>query len=217
MTFNRISLSKLTGMETGYLIGLFAGDGYSYYDKKYRHYTVEFHLHSERNKGIQKFLIKILKKLGLRVFVMKDKRYNCNRVRVYSKILLKYLNLGLLDKDDINMGLGFVSGLIDSEGYVNHKKSFVNVVNTDKETLNMAKNILKKLNIVSEIRERGKSKKDKKKSYILYISYKIKDIDTNSIKSIAGKMLSGDYLPLVDNRNRAARSARCNLIPLTHC
>lgn len=187
MTFNRISLSKLTGMEIGYLIGLFVGDGYSYYDKKHRHYTVEFHLHSERNKTIQKFLIKILKKLGLRVFIMKDKRYNCNRVRVYSKMLFESLNLGLLDKDDINMGLGFVSGLIDSEGYVNHKKSFVNIVNTNKEMLNLAKNILKKLNIESKIHERGKSKKDKKKSYILYIPYKIKDIDTNSIKINSGE------------------------------
>ncbi len=43
----KISLDKLTDSEKGYLMGFFLGDGYSYYDKKYRHYVVEFYLHSE--------------------------------------------------------------------------------------------------------------------------------------------------------------------------
>jgi len=114
----------------GYLLGLFAGDGYAYHDKRYRHYTIEFYLHSERNKEIQNFLITILNKLGLSCFVMKDKRYRCNRIKVYSRTLLEYLNSEHKDMTtDVN--IGFISGLIDSEGYVNFKKSSISITNTD--------------------------------------------------------------------------------------
>ncbi len=194
MTLNKIFLENLTETEKGYIIGLFIGDGYSYYDKKHRHYTIEFYLNSERNKKIQKQLIFLLEKIGLKCFVLKDKRFNCNRIRVYSKHLVNFLNSSVIRNCKIDFGIGYVSGIIDSEGYVNHEKSFVNVVSTNKDVLKNCKNILKKFKIEAKIRNRKKSSKDKKKSYILHISYKIKDIKLNSIKMNSGAMLSGDCL-----------------------
>jgi hypothetical protein len=177
-----IQFDKITKMEMGYLIGLFMGDGYRVHDKKYRHYTIEFYLHRKRNEMIQKYLIEILKRLGLNVCIQRDKRYLCNRVKIYSKEMMGSLNLDAVNKGEPEIDTGFVSGMIDAEGYVNHKKSSVSIVNTDKKTLEICKEILKRLGINSTIKQRVKARKDKKRSYILYISYKIKDINTNSLK-----------------------------------
>jgi len=182
---NIIKMGKLTKMEKDYLFGIFIGDGYKNYDKKQRHYTIEFYLHSERDLDIQKYLIYILQKIGLCVFVMKDKRFKCSRIKTHSKQLFR-----LLDEFNVtnaDLGLGFIAGLVDAEGHVDHQKSFINVVNTDKSLLGVAAFILKDINIETKIRQRVKSRKDRKNSYILSIPYKIKDIRTNSIKINSGK------------------------------
>jgi intein-encoded DNA endonuclease-like protein len=130
--------------------------------------------------------MKILDKLGLKVFILKDKRYNCNRIKVHSKQLMEFLNLELQVKGNIEMGIGFVSGMIDAEGYVNHEKSFANIVNTDLDVLKKCKDVFEKLGIDVNIKKRNRYKKDKKSSYILNIPYKVKNIKLNSIKLTAG-------------------------------
>ncbi len=45
------NLKKLSKNEIGYIIGMFVGDGYSYHDKKYRHYSVEFYLIADCNNN----------------------------------------------------------------------------------------------------------------------------------------------------------------------
>jgi hypothetical protein len=185
MSFNNISLKSLEEKERGYLFGLYMGDGYGHYDRKHRHYTIEFYLHSERNKEIQDFLIRILNKLGLKHFIMKDKRYKCNRVKVHSKILLKHLNSEYKDVTK-NYTIGFISGLIDAEGYVNFKKSSISITNTDFQLLEICRIFLINLGLNGTIRERVMSKKDKKKSYILQIPVNFKALNTNSIKLNSG-------------------------------
>ena len=83
---------NLSEEEKGYLFGLFEGDGYKYYDKKNRHYQVEFYLNSLRDIKIIKMLTILLKRIDINPNIYQDKRYNCKRIRVYSEELFKVLN-----------------------------------------------------------------------------------------------------------------------------
>ena len=109
-----MEIGNLTEKERGYLFGLFEGDGYKYHDKKGRHYHVEFYLNSEKDKEIIVLLVKILKKIGLNPNLYQDKRYNCKRIRVYSKELFNDLVRGssLADKNK-DFSIGFISGIIE--------------------------------------------------------------------------------------------------------
>ena len=71
----KLNFNILTDKELGYIIGMANGDGYLYYEPNFRHYTVEFFLNSERDKDVQKFLMKLLIKLNLVVNVYKDKNW----------------------------------------------------------------------------------------------------------------------------------------------
>ena len=178
----KIELNNLSNKEIGYLIGLFYGDGYANYNKKDRHYNVEFYLHSERDKDIEIFLISLLKKLRLIFSVFKDKRFNCNRIRVHSKELYNFINLDkFYENDDFN--LGFISGLVDSDGYVNLKKSTIQIINKNVKLLQKCRKILKKLDIDSNLVKKFKYFDDKNQIYYLSISIKFKRLKHISKKA----------------------------------
>ena len=176
-----IKLNKLTQKEKGYLFGVFKGDGYIFHDKKGRQYLVDFYLNSIKDRDIIKSLNVILKKIETNPYNYKDKRYNCMRIRVRSKLFYNFIKTQKIqnNKDFI---LGFVSGLIDSDGYVNFKKSFIQIVNTDKELLINTHILLKMLNIRSTLRNKTPSRKDKKKAFNLFITFKFIDTNNNSLK-----------------------------------
>ena len=179
-----MNIEKLSKREMGYLKGLFIGDGYKYHDKKNRKYYVEFYLNSINDKEIIRFLILILKKAGLNIHYYKDKRFNCIRLRIVNKEFFE-----LFDKNVKNLRLnkegiiGFISGIIDAEGYVNKEKNFIEVVNTNLELIKFLNKELKFLGINSSIGKKFKSKKDKLPSYNLYISVNFKSIEHISIKA----------------------------------
>ncbi len=181
VTINNIDFDALDDTEKGYLIGLFIGDGYAHYDNKQRHYMIEFYLHSERNIEIQEYLVNILGKIGLRCFVSKDKRFKCNRIKVHSMQLYDILFSEYHDNTNDYM-IGYVSGLIDSEGYVNLPKSTIVITNTDLKILNRCKDYLEILGLKTEIKERVMSRKDKKKSYKLHVPVAFISINMNSLK-----------------------------------
>ncbi len=183
---------KLSPKEEGYLFGLFEGDGYKLYDKKSRHYQVEFYLNSINDTDIINNLIKLLKKIGLNPLQYQDKRKNCKRVRIYSKEIFNIINkkINLRDKDE-EFKLGFVSGLIDSEGYVNNKKYYIMITNTNKKILKRCKEFLDSVGINSNISLRKPNIKDKVKSYRMYISVKFKRLNHISIK--AGERLQRSF------------------------
>jgi len=182
-----VYLNKLTNKEKGYLFGLFEGDGYKYYHPKTNHYSVEFYLNSVKDKKIIKFICSLLKKIELTPFFMKDKRFNCMRIRVNSKGLFIAINKNITLKDkNKEFKMGFISGLIDSEGYCNKIKSHLEIVNTNKKILEECKEFLDSLKISSKLRKRIFSKKDKKESYRILISVKFKRLNHLSIK--AGKL-----------------------------
>ncbi len=174
----------LSEKERGYLFGLFEGDGYKFHDIKCRRFQVEFYLNSLRDKEIIKFLTNLLKKIGLNPNLYQDKRYNCKRIRVYSKELFQILNKNIpLKNIEKNFGIGFVSGVIDSEGYVNSKKSFIMLVNTNKIMLEECGSFLNNLDIKSHISKRKPSEKEVKDSYRMYISVKFKRLGHLSVKA----------------------------------
>ena len=178
---NQISIKTLTEKEKGYILGIYKGDGYIHHDKKYRHYTIEFYLDSIRNKMIQNYLISVLIKLGLKPSIRKDKRFNCNKIRIRSKILYEHIVSEKYHNND-DFKIGFISGLFDAEGYADFKRSSTNIVNTDFELVDRCKKYLSHLGINSTLKTRKKSKKDKKISYILHISQQVKALNSNSVK-----------------------------------
>jgi hypothetical protein len=176
-----ITLTNISHMERGYLKGLFSGDGYCYYDIKSRHFTVEFFLHSKRDKKIQDYIILILKKLKLNPIIYKDKRYYCNRIRIYSKQFYEFINqnVRLSNKE---FKVGFISGIIDAEGNVSHQKSHIIVVNTSKELLSRTKMYLSNLGINSTLTIKKCFNQRWSKLYVLNISYEYINIKSNSLK-----------------------------------
>jgi len=126
----------------------------------------------------------LLKKIRLNPNLYQDKRCNCKRIRVYSKelfnIISKDINLIKRSKD---FKLGYVSGMIDSEGHVNKKKSYIMIVSTDEKTLNKCSEILSEIKVSSNISKRVLSKKDKLFSYRMYVSVNFKNKAHLSIKT----------------------------------
>ncbi len=191
MRGREIEIEKLSKMEIGYILGIFVGDGYIYHDKKNRHYSIEFYLNSEKDSDIIKFLFSILIKIGAKPYIYKDKRFNSIRIRVRSKKLYNFLIQLNKNKPSSNeFKVGFISGFIDAEGYVNSAKSIISIVNTNKKVLKTIKKYLEDLKIKSNINERKKSIKDRLPSYRLYIPVKFIKIRNNSLKIQRYKMSS---------------------------
>lgn len=106
------------------MIGLFIGDGYSNYSKKDRHYVIEFYLNSKRDNDIKKYLTSLLNKMKVNFFIIKDKRFNSNKIKINSKELFNFIEK---ERKDYNQKfksneyfMGFLSGFIDAEGYVSN-------------------------------------------------------------------------------------------------
>jgi len=179
-----MKFEKLSEKEKGYLFGLFEGDGYKVYDKKSRHYHIEFYLNSVKDKMIISFIVKILRKIGLNPNLYKDKRYNCIRVRVYSKELFSIIHKDIKFNDkNRDFKIGFVSGMIDSEGYVNNKKRYIMIVNTNRKTLEKISQFLNSLGIGAKVNIQNISQKDKLPSYRMHISVTFKNTNNLSIKA----------------------------------
>lgn len=179
-----MKIENLTEKEKGYLFGLFEGDGYKIHDKKSRHYHVEFYLNSLNDKAIIEFITKLLKKINLNPNIYQDKRFNCKRIRVYSKELFEIIkkNIDLTNKNKEFM-IGFISGLIDSEGYVNKEKSYIMIININKNLLENCGKFLERISIRSTINKRRLYSKDRHSSYRMYVSVNFKNEAHLSIKT----------------------------------
>ncbi len=180
-----VNLKNISSKEKGYLLGLFSGDGYIYHDIKWRHFTVEFFLHSKRDIKIQNYLVLLLRKLKLNPIIYKDKRYDCNRIRIYSKQFFEFIKKELA-KSDKDFKIGFVSGMIDAEGSVNLKKSSIKIVNTNKKLIVKVKGYLNDLGINSTISTRKWKNKNWSDLYLLNISIAFINVKNNSLKVNSG-------------------------------
>jgi len=153
----KIKIDNLSEKEKGYLTGLFIGDGYSNYNKKDRHYNVEFYLHSSKDLDIQQYLIILLKKARVYSSVFKDTRYSVNRIRVSSKNFFYFFERewGLFKKKGISnkqWSLGVVSGFIDAEGYVG--RGSISIAQKDKFTIFQIKKICENLRVCCTVKRK---------------------------------------------------------------
>jgi len=177
----KLKLDKLSQKELGYLVGLFDGDGHL--DNSCRHYDVEFHLNSLKDQDIVYQLLIILKKIELNPRIIKDKRFNCLKVEVSCKLFFqKILKLSANNPKDGDFELGYISGIIDSEGYVNRIKRYIQITNTNGKLVKKVQTYLRAFGIESKITKKCKCVKDKLQRYSLYVPIKFLKTKNNSMK-----------------------------------
>jgi len=184
MRSGEINTDLIPPNKFGYLKGFFIGDGYKFHDLSGRKFYTEFYLNSERDNEISSFILKTLRSIKLNPQTYKDKRYSCIRIRINNKKFYSYFNKNYkkmnLPKEEI---IGFISGFLDAEGYVNNEKNYIVITNTDKKVLEFIKRKLSSFSVHSTLKNKWKSEKMKKNSYNLYISVKFKSIPHLSIKA----------------------------------
>jgi len=178
-----MNIKNISDLEKGYLLGLLAGDGYLFYDKKSRHYHIEFYLNSIKDSSIKKLICEIIEKLELTVQLYQDKRFNCVRIRTYSKELYELIKKNNF-RETNSFKIGFISGFIDSDGYYNKKKSTLVIINTNLNKLKKAESYLNSLSISCSLKEKFKSKTYRQQPYNLFISVKFKSLNHLSQKVI---------------------------------
>ncbi len=143
-----IKINALSDSEKGYLIGLYFGDGYLHYDKG-RHYRINFYFNPKKDCDIVNYTILLLKKIQLSPYTMLH--HSCIIVRVNSKLFynfLKFFQLQVYEANE-NFILGFLSGLIDSDGYV--RKGDIVISNKSKKLLTKVQFFCKTIDIYSNL------------------------------------------------------------------
>ena len=149
----QIDLEKLSQKEIGYLLGLYTGDGYSNYSEKDRHYRVDFYLDATRDTDIIKKLEQYLSQILLNPYEVRCR--GAMRVSVNSKTFKEFVENIDLEKQfqDKDFLLGFLSGFIDSDGYV--VKGDIVITQKDKAIFEELSNLCKsKLNLETRLWQR---------------------------------------------------------------
>ena len=200
MTFicvtRKFDFDKLNEQETGYIIGLFMGDGYSYYNENDRHYRVEFHLNFKKDFDISYYLANLLRKVGLNFWTMKDKRGDGLKVYMNSKAFMFWIyeNIALLNLkiEDLSYRLGLLSGFIDADGFV--ELGEIVLSQKDIKTLELFKEVASIFDVDGKIWWN-----ENKKSYgnwRLRIYTRFKYLPHNSIKvgTVYGCLSQRDYI-----------------------
>lgn len=179
---HKVNFESISNQELGYLVGLYLGDGYIAPNDNYR---LEFYLNSINDKCIQDYLLSICNKLHVNLFIIRDKRYNYNKLRVNSKELINVIKLLEHDFSDFKLVnkellMGSVSGFIDAEGYVNHGE--IVVTQKDKDVLEKFIKYSELLNIKITRFWSSDNPKSKNKIWRLRISTQFKNMHHNSQK-----------------------------------
>jgi intein-encoded DNA endonuclease-like protein len=144
----KIQIINLNEGEKGYLYGLFIGDGNLHHDND-RHYRINFYFNPKKDVDIVEYTVFLLKKIGLLPYI--TLHHGCIIVRINSKsfyIFLKKFRLNLCTKN-INFMIGFIAGLIDSDGYV--APGDIVISNKSKNLLKIAQLFCKKIEINTKL------------------------------------------------------------------
>lgn len=151
-----VDMTRLSDGETGYLLGLFAGDGNFDFRKDIYAYRVVFNFNKKTEGKIVEKLVNILSKCGTKPYIIDYQKKNVRRIVSVSKDLFQYLSkffvykltqknekiikkkygIKNFKKWDKRLKYGFIAGLIDSDGYVglNVKSPFI-ILSTGSELL----------------------------------------------------------------------------------
>ncbi len=194
----RIEVGNLSEKESGYLVGLFLGDGYALHSKKDRHYNTEFYLNSIKDGDIQEFLITILEKINLFAQISKDPRYNVNRIRVSSRMFFEFLQKEIAEFEikgatsNKEFLLGVISGFIDAEGCVYY--GTICLTQKDEWFMRQAESICKLFGVKCSLRQKDNT--NGRKIWRMYISTTFK-----YLPHVSKKMGRVYILPSIASRN----------------
>jgi len=144
-----MKIINLNEKEKGYLFGLLAGDGYLYKDR-WRHYKTNIFLNPNKDLDIAIFTESLLNKIGIHPYFMYNR--GCLILRFNSKHFFQYISsrIGRLNhKNDKNFFLGFISGLVDSDGYVT--KGEIVISNKNKNFIDITEKFCKKMGVKTRI------------------------------------------------------------------
>lgn len=143
---SKVNLTKLTEWERGYLVGFFVGDGNFDIRKDSYSYRIVFNLNYQSDSKIAKRLLSIIRKSGgkpyttryknlLRVICISKKLYEYikgfviyRKVRRWKRVISKKMGIKETKKWSKNFKLGFISGMIDSDGYVGPDRNSIRVL-----------------------------------------------------------------------------------------
>lgn len=170
----KVDVSSLGTSELGYLIGLFIGDGSICTDRKSRHYKVAFSLNPWKDSDTQNFLIKLLREMTLNPFTVWAN--GCIDIRVNSKNFTTFLRkrekVSDFDLRDREFFIGFLSGLIDSDGYVEKGDIVVSMKNP--EILRKVQKAAERFHIRSRLRKQIQTKPGGSEIWRLHVTTNFK-------------------------------------------
>lgn len=185
-----LNLNALTMKEKGYVVGVFVGDGNILWKAEKGQYGMKITLDNDRDQDIAQYLRLLFAKaekksttrtegnsLSFRVFSKKLVEFLLNSVSIVKqhnsqrniKTIINYKNW------DSEFKIGFISGLLDSDGYVFHSKKgkhYGAIIKTSSFTLgNQIHEIFSELQIGVKIRvhEFGGTYQTRNLCYDIYI------------------------------------------------
>jgi len=189
-----MDLNVLSEEEEGYLLGMFVGDGNLIVKRKRGRYLTKFALDAERDQDIADYLLSVFKKAGKRITRYIERSSLTFKVcsKEFVEFLLKHVTyikrrdsqrrvktLIKPDKWTTAFKLGFVGGLIDSDGHVYYNrrktKHFGALIKTANKSLrNQLTEILTTLGIdvTTYTAKRHKKSYSNKPQYVVYIPTK---------------------------------------------
>ncbi len=188
-----------SGIE-GEIVGIFAGDGSQYLHKKTGHYEVNVHF-GIKSKEYSLYVQKLYESFFNHSFRLREeKNGRILRLKIESKIVYHYfknyldyipsvkhstVKLKTLDLP-IPFKIGFLKGLIDTDGSVLYKKDRkkirVDFSTTSKELASHVCRLLEELGVSYGLTLRDKSLKNEKNVHLIYILTRDTDKFLNIVK-----------------------------------
>lgn len=149
----RLDLNALTLKEKGYLIGVFVGDGNIIWKPRKGQYGMKITLDKANDQDVAEYVCSLIVGAGKRS--LKQIEGNSLILRIFSRKLLEFILSYVLVKKrpgskrnaksligcenwDSDFRIGFISGAIDSDGHVYHKrggKHYGAVIKTSDQSL----------------------------------------------------------------------------------
>ena len=195
----------------GEFLGAFAGDGSFFYDKKYGHYTLSFHFHAIDDRRYAEYLKEVISKEFKQKARFYQKPPRAMVLVFYSKkiyLLLKaYLGitgakterlelLKSMDELSHNFKIGFVRGVIDTDGHVN-KHGFIVLSLIAKKLVLQVSEMLHEFGIQNKVALRKKQNnwkdqyelripKKEMKAYLSIIGFSNKRKELTATSSVSG-------------------------------
>lgn len=195
----RLDLNLLTGVDKGYLVGFFLGDGSFNSGRKTPRYIVRFALDAKRDQDIASRLAQIFEKACKKVSIFREE--NTLIVKVCSKELVKFLQMYVeykVDKNNqkekkiivgkdwsSNFQYCLLAGIIDSDGHV-HKHLGTEIKTVSPSTFQAILNLLNNLGVTAKTKRRNAAENNysKKDSYTIYIPSRQIKVHLNKIPSV---------------------------------